>query len=277
MHGHESEMFLSYFAGSGGMRILEGGAETGFNHVKPQEWRPRLLQIKGRKLLRVREVPLSRDSLNSGDVFVLDQGLALFQWSGSEASAKEKGRGAQLTRAMQSERKGRASVAVEEQGRESDKFWAALPGGKGPINPAAAGGSDDEVEGAGSVRRLFRLSDETGTCVFTKLQEGALDRKLLDSKDAFVIDSGAEIFVYIGAKASTQEKQQAPKYAAQYLQSNGRPAWLPITIVREGASNNFFELSFDRNSVARELVVEQPAETQQSFGDSEPQERVFKF
>jgi hypothetical protein len=95
-----------------------------------------------------------------------------------------------------------------------------------------------------------------------------------------VIDSGSEIFVFLGSKASAQEKLQAPKFAAQYLQDNGRPAWLPITIVREGASNNFFELSFDKNSVARDLVLEPaPAATAapaNSFGDRQ-EERVFKF
>jgi hypothetical protein len=96
-----------------------------------------------------------------------------------------------------------------------------------------------------------------------------------------VIDSGSEIFVFLGSKASAQEKLQAPKFAAQYLQDNGRPAWLPITIVREGASNNFFELSFHKNSVARELVLEAaPAATAaaptNSFGDQQ-EERVFKF
>ena len=277
VQGHEGELFLSYFAGSGGLRILEGGAETGFNAVKPESWRPRLLQVKGRRLLRVREVPLTRDSLNSGDVFLLDAGLSIFQWSGSEASAKEKGRGAQLARALQEERRGRATVAVEEQGKESDGFWKALPGGKGPIAPAAAGGADDEVEGAGGMRRLFRLSDESGSCVFSKLQEGQLDRNLLDSKDAYIIDSGAEIFVYLGSKASAQEKLQAPKYAAQYLATSGRPAWLPITVVREGAHNNFFELAFDKNSVARELVEEAaPAAPADNFGDA-GQERVFHF
>ncbi len=282
VQGHESELFLSYFAGSGGLRILEGGADTGFNAVKPESWRPRLLQVKGRRLLRVREVPLTRDSLNSGDCFIVDQGLALFQWSGSEASAKEKGRAAQLTRALQEERKGRAKVSVEEQGKESEAFWKALPGGKGPIAAAAAGGVDDEIEGAGNMRRLFRLSDESGKCVFTKLQDGQLDRKLLDSKDAYVVDSGAEIFVFLGCKASAQEKLQAPKYAAEYLQSNGRPAWLPITIVREGASNNFFELAFDKNSVARELVLDAapapaPAAAASNSGDQPGGERVFKF
>jgi gelsolin len=41
VQAHESEMFLSYFAASGGMRVLEGGFETGFNIVKPESWSER--------------------------------------------------------------------------------------------------------------------------------------------------------------------------------------------------------------------------------------------
>ena len=36
---------------------MEGGADTGFRHVKPKEYKPRLLQFKGsRKSVALREV-----------------------------------------------------------------------------------------------------------------------------------------------------------------------------------------------------------------------------
>ena len=42
------------------MKILEGGIESGFNHVKPEEYEPRLLQFKGKKHVKVTQVPLKR-------------------------------------------------------------------------------------------------------------------------------------------------------------------------------------------------------------------------
>lgn len=121
--GHESEAFLALFVPFGGLRIAEGGVESGFNVVKPETWRARLLQVKGRRFPRVKEVPMHRNSLNQGDVFILDLGTTVYQWSGKDSSPKERGRGSQLTRCISSERKSRAVVKVEDDGRESDAFW----------------------------------------------------------------------------------------------------------------------------------------------------------
>jgi gelsolin len=38
VQAHESELFLSYFIEAGGIRVLEGGFETGFNIIKPESW-----------------------------------------------------------------------------------------------------------------------------------------------------------------------------------------------------------------------------------------------
>jgi hypothetical protein len=74
-------LFLSYFAGEA-IEILEGGIDSGFNHVEPTTYQPRLLQVKGKgSQIRVTQVPLSHASLNSGDVFILDLGLKIHQWS----------------------------------------------------------------------------------------------------------------------------------------------------------------------------------------------------
>lgn len=76
VQGHESDLFLSYFKNE--IKLLDGGVESGFKHVEPEKYRPRLLHLKGKKKVRVTEVELSYKSLNSGDVFVLDAGLNLY-------------------------------------------------------------------------------------------------------------------------------------------------------------------------------------------------------
>ena len=65
-------------------------ADSGFNVVKPLEYRHRLLQIKGRMNVMVREVPRNYKSLNSGDTFIYDGGLKVMVWHGKSASPMEK-------------------------------------------------------------------------------------------------------------------------------------------------------------------------------------------
>src|SRR3989338_3674694 len=78
VQGFESQSFLSLFPG-GMIQILAGGVESGFHHVAPEEYQPRLMHLKGTMgKVRVTQVPLACSSLNSGDVFILDAGLKIW-------------------------------------------------------------------------------------------------------------------------------------------------------------------------------------------------------
>ncbi len=55
-------------------------ADTGFKHVKPDEYIPRLLHFHGdKKGVTLKEVPLCKLSIDSSDVFILDLGLEVYQ------------------------------------------------------------------------------------------------------------------------------------------------------------------------------------------------------
>lgn len=244
VQGHESSLFLSYFKDE--IRIMDGGIESGFRHVEPEKYEPRLMHIKGKRKVRVTQVPLSHSSLNSGDVFILDKGLKLYQFNGSKAGPGEKMKGAQLTRALKDERKGLPAILVLEEGhKDSDMadFWTGL-GGEGAIKSAAEGGDDLEAEKA-TDKRLFRLSDASGKIEFTQIATGAVKRSMLDSNDVFILDTGAEVFAWIGKGASVQEKKKAMQFAQDYLTKFNRPAFIPISRVLEGGENEVFESSFN--------------------------------
>ena len=108
VQGAESDLFLSYFPK---LQIMSGGIETGFKHVEAHQYRARLLQIKGFKdNVVVREIPLKVESLNSGDVFIIDAGLNLFHFNGSQAAIPEKLKGTTLVNAISDERGGQPQV-----------------------------------------------------------------------------------------------------------------------------------------------------------------------
>lgn len=64
-------------------------------------YRARLLHLKGKKHVKVTEVPLSHKSLNSGDVFIVDAGTELIQWNGKDAGVMEKSKAASLVQAIE--------------------------------------------------------------------------------------------------------------------------------------------------------------------------------
>jgi len=242
VQGHESDLFLSYFKNE--IKILEGGVDSGFKHVEPEKYQARLLHLKGKKKVRVTQVDKSHDSLNSGDVFILDAGLNIFQWNGTKSGPQEKMKGAQLSRALAEERKGRAKVHVlEESGKDLDEFWKVI-GGQGPIKSAEEGGDDLEHENA-SDRILFRLSDASGKLEFTEISKGNnIKKSQLDSNDVFILDTGAEVFAWIGKGASVQEKKKAMQFAQDYLVKYKRPLFISIARILEGSENEYFNQSF---------------------------------
>ena len=93
VQGFESEKFMQCFKS---VQYQKGGVASGFKHVERGVYEKRLLHLKGARMVRVNVVPMAASSLNSGDVFILDLGLHLIQWNGSEANKKEKAKAQSL-------------------------------------------------------------------------------------------------------------------------------------------------------------------------------------
>eukprot|EP01129_Flabellula_baltica_P012085 TRINITY_DN53_c0_g1_i2.p1 TRINITY_DN53_c0_g1~~TRINITY_DN53_c0_g1_i2.p1 ORF type:complete len:383 (+),score=117.02 TRINITY_DN53_c0_g1_i2:33-1151(+) len=240
VEGFESPLFLSYFESMGGLVTMEGGAETGFHHVEAENYPPRLLQCKGKfnKML-VKQVPLDVSSLNSGDVFVLDLGLTLFQFNGATSGIFEKNKGAEVVARLREQREGGDVWVVDESdpSEYDDAFWAHF-GGKQEI--AAGDSASDAAVVSG--HKLYRLSDASGTLQFEFVAEGKLDRTSLDSNDVFIIDAQHVIYVWIGTEASEQEKGNALGIAQTYINENHDGLPLAITLLQErGVSNDEYK------------------------------------
>jgi len=241
VQGHESPLFQSYFPQ--GIRILKGGVESGFHHVGPVEYKPRLLEVKGKgSHVRFFEVPLERDSLNSGDVFILDTGLTLYQWNGTKSNPFERNKAAALLEAIVSERDGKPQIVHLEESTDEEEFWKHL-GGKGAIKSAADGGSDEEPA---FTKKLFRLSDSSGELVFTEVGSGHISKSLLNDSDVFIFDTGVEIFIWVGKDASPQEKAKGMGFAHDYVKAHNRPDYLPLTRLHQGSENRMWDLAFDQ-------------------------------
>jgi len=233
VQGHESELFRSYFKS---ITIMKGGADSGFRQVKPTEYTPRLLHFHGdRSGVRVTEIPRNKSLLDNTDVYILDNGLKLYQWNGSGSNKEEKMKALYYLKDLQSERGGKCQTeTLDEDPKDLDNdFYNAMNEDGTDVE------EDFEKPAADKFTELFRLSDASGTLNMSKEKQGSITLKDFDSKDVFILDVKEAIFVWIGKQTTTSEKKNAMTYAHNYLMKTDHPL-IPITCLCEGKKNKSF-------------------------------------
>jgi len=241
VQGFESEEFLKLFSPS--IKILSGGVDSGFNKVKPEEYKPRLMHVKGsKKSVKVSEVACSAASMNQGDVFILDCGLEIYQWNGAEAAIPEKRKANEVTAQIREERLGKPHVTVLDGLEDNPAFWGVV-GNKTQVKSAVDGGDDSKVAHS-HVKKLFKVSDASGALAMTEVGSGHFAKDLLDSNDVFIVDTEPSLYVWVGLGANKEERASAFKYANDYLAKAGRPLTTPVMRIVEGSTNPGFESAF---------------------------------
>ena len=247
VEGHESEDFRALF--SKPIVCMHGGVESGFNHVKPHQYVPRLLSVKGTKKLkniRIMQVEPKASEMNHGDVFNLDLGLQLFQFNGRTSGMWEKEKAREVIVSLRAERNGKPSLdVIDDDGQGEGDFWAAIHGK--PSDLAEEGAPDTSV--APRQHAIFRCSDAHSLkkVKFTKVGQGALRKTMLDSDNVMVIDGGLEIFIWVGKHASKAERAHAMPMVEMFMRETKIDKYTPVTKVVEGSRSlpGAFESAFD--------------------------------
>jgi hypothetical protein len=241
--GLESDRFMQCFTA---VQYLAGGVDSGFKHVERGVYEKRLLHLKGARMVRVTTVPMSASSLNAGDVFILDLGLDIYQWNGSESNKKERAKGLDVAMSIKDdERGGKARIMPVAQGEEPAEFWEAL-GGRGPVATAIDDAPAPTVtSGGGGEMKLFKVSDSSGKLETTEVATGSLKRSMLVTDDVFIMDNGSDIFVWVGKGATDQEKRGGLATGTAYAEQAGRPKGTRVVKVMEGAEPTTFKANFE--------------------------------
>ena len=239
---HESEQFLQCFKA---FEVRKGGVASGFTKVEKEDI-CRLLHLKGKRTIRVKQVECKASSLNSGDVFILDKGDDIYQWNGADASRKEKSKGLEVTVGIKDdERGGKAKLHVFDEGQESEAFWEVL-GGKAAVAPATS----DEKSETTAPSKLLVVSDASGTMTVEEVATGGLAKEMLKTEDAFIVDNDTEIFVWVGKGANVDERKAALSHGQEYVTKMGRPDWTRVTKILEGTEPTTFKSCFKKWQVA---------------------------
>ncbi|XP_023703559.1 gelsolin, cytoplasmic isoform X2 [Cryptotermes secundus] len=211
--GHEPRHFLRIFKGK--MVVFLGGKASGFRNLRDHDTYDadgtRLFQVRGTcpddvRAVQVREVP---SSLNSDDVFILETPNASYLWIGKGANDEEKEMAQTAVHLLDPVH---APITVNE-GDEPSEFWSSL-GGEGEYKKGYDGRGRPLL-----VPRLFHCHVSPAG----KLQVEEIThfkQEDLDEDDVMVLDSGDEIYVWFGNKASEDERQMGLKMAEEYLKSD---------------------------------------------------------
>jgi hypothetical protein len=183
------------------------GVESGFTKVERDVFPTRLLQCKGKRTVRCTEVACESASLNTGDVFILDMGLQIFQWNGASANRHEISKAFGITHSLHNDRGARGTIVLMAEDADNATFWGALGG---QIEVTNAGEDDDAASAAAdSETKLFHVDGDDGTIKVTEVPknaEGRFTRDMLDSDDAFILDVGSKLYVWTGKTASKEER-----------------------------------------------------------------------
>jgi hypothetical protein len=238
LEGSESSLMESYFLEKGGIQYKAGGVASGFKKVDRDAYETRLLELKGKRAVRVSEVPVDASSITSGDVFILDQGMTIYVYEGSTANRAEKLKGAQVAKHIKDdERAGKAKVhRVCEDVDAATAFWAAL-GGEPASIPEGKCDSTVPAPPPTRIRAVGADSDEDIS--------GGLRREVLATDKVFLLSSDGVAFIWVGKGAAIEDKKGAMDAMDAFLldPATNTPT-ANVSRVSEGVESGAFKSQF---------------------------------
>jgi len=230
VQGHESTLFKSYFPT---LTLLKGGADTGFKRVLPEAYDSRLFHVKkqANKKITCTQISQKRGNLSSDDVFILDAGLTIYQWNGSNCSHDEKFKAAGEVDKIQSQRPNAKEVKLEEKNMTDNH----------PFYKNFKDGQSKKKEDVKAQRIMLEICDGEDTKV---VAEGdAISKDLLRQENVFIIVTGDHVYCWIGGGASVDERKNGLPYACNYINQTETP-WLPVSVVAQGNEGKEFNEAF---------------------------------
>ena len=181
------------------------------------------------------EVQPSASNLSSGDCFVVLSANECFVFNGAQSTVAEKAVARNVAEILV---KGK-SLTVIEEGSEPDKFWQMI-GGKADY---LRSGIEEE---AARDPRLFVCSTETGR--FTVEEIDDYNQSDLDPEAVMLLDTYAEVFIWVGFHASAEEESKALELAKNYITASSlkdhRHPGTPVIRIESGHEPTLFKRYF---------------------------------
>ncbi|KAK8531851.1 hypothetical protein V6N12_053310 [Hibiscus sabdariffa] len=241
LQGHESDRFLSYFKPC--IVPLEGGVASGFKKPEEDVFETRLYVCRGKRVVKLKQVPFARTSLNHDDVFILDSEKKIYQFNGANSNIQERAKALEVIQFLKDTYHGGVcGVAIVDDGKldtesDSGEFWV-LFGGFAPIGKKVS--HEDDIIPEATPAKLYSITDGKVTAM-----EGELKKSLLENNKCYLLDCGSEIFVWVGRVTQVEERKAANQAAEGFVTSNNRPRATRLTRLIQGYETNTFKSHFE--------------------------------
>nr|CAH66716.1 OSIGBa0118P15.6 [Oryza sativa] len=244
VQGGETEKLLSYFRPC--IMPQPGGVASGFNHVEvnQQDHVTRLYVCQGKHVVHVKEVPFVRSSLNHEDIFILDTANKIFQFNGSNSCIQERAKALEVVQYIKDTfHEGKCEVAAVEDGKlmadtEAGEFWG-LFGGFAPLPKKTS--SEDNGDDKETVTKLLCFNQGT----LEHISFESLEHELLETNKCYLLDCGAEMYVWMGRGTSLQVRKGASEAAEKLLIDENRKGSNVIKVI-EGFETIMFKSKFNK-------------------------------
>ncbi|KAF5737689.1 villin-3-like isoform X2 [Tripterygium wilfordii] len=241
IQGHESDKFLSYFKPC--IIPLKGGIASGFKKPEEEQFETRLYVCRGKRVVRLKQVPFARSSLNHDDVFILDAETKIYQFNGANSNIQERAKALEVIQFLKEKyHEGTCDVAIVDDGKldtesDSGEFWV-LFGGFAPIGKKVT--SEDDTVLETTAPKLYSITDGE-----PKIVDGELSKGMLENNKCYLLDCGAEVFVWVGRVTQVEERKSASQAAEEFVVSQSRPKSTRITRLIQGYETHSFKSKFD--------------------------------
>ncbi|GLJ10579.1 hypothetical protein SUGI_0131030 [Cryptomeria japonica] len=241
LDGYESDKFLSFFKPC--FIPLEGSMLSGDKMINTGKFEPSLYLCKGRRLVRVKQVPFARSSLNHDDVFVLDTESKIYQFNGATSNIQERAKALDVIQYIKHKNhEGKCQIAVIEDGKlvaeaDSGEFWA-LFGGFAPIGKKS--NTEDSPQLETSLIKLYIIMDAQ-----LQAMDGPLSKSILESNKCYVLDCGSEIYIWVGRVTQLEDRKAASLAAEEFVSSQNRAKWTHLVRVIQGFETLDFKANFE--------------------------------
>ncbi|XP_076943018.1 villin-2-like [Bidens hawaiensis] len=241
--GKEPPQFIAIFQP---MIVLKGGlspgyksyiAEKGLKDVTYSPDTSALIEIAGTSVHnnKALQIDLSATNLNSYGCFILQSATSVLTWYGNQSTVEQQ----QLATKVVEFLKPGAPSKFSREGKESLAFWLAL-GGKQSYN------SKKLVQEIVREPHLFGISSNKGKFEIEEIYSFEQDDLL--AEDIMILDTHAEVIVWVGQSVDPKEKQSAFETGQKYIDLaasvDGLSPYVPLFRVQEGSEPCFFTTYF---------------------------------